>query len=276
MSIRLSRHLLIRTRRAEELCQAYGRVYAKPTLKVKSRGQFEGAASQFRIGDTRIRFASFSTETEWDFPNADTFLFLFPIDRGGYLRTRGRECEVKLGRTVGVSPGGGYTARYDPAFRCFSITVEPDALKSALETLIGAPADKPLVFDPQGQSRGLVSSSLESYIPLLAETIERTNSDLPAWWNVQTEHLVAMMLLCGYRHNYSRLLEPDPREPSLAQLRRAAAYIEANCHTAVNIEDLARESGVSIFSLNRGFKRMRGCSPLEFAARCRRRKGLTR
>lgn len=276
MPIRLSKHLLIRTKHADELCEAYAKVYAEPTLRVRSPAQFEGAASQFRIGGIRLGSASFATETEWRFPNADSFLFLFPIDRSGRLHTRGRDCDVGFGRAVGVSPGDGYSAQYESAFLSFSIKAEPVALKSALEALVGATIDAPLVFDPEAQSSESVSGALESYIPLLAETIERANADLPAWWMAQTEHLVATMLLCGYRHTHSRLLEPDPREPSQAQIKRAAAYLEANCHNPISIEDLARESGVSVFSLNRAFRRAYGCSPLAFAARCRARKGLTR
>jgi AraC-like DNA-binding protein len=78
-----------------------------------------------------------------------------------------------------------------------------------------------------------------------------------------------VMFLCGHRHNYSHLLEQEAPDPAPSQVRKAEDYIAEHCQQAISLEDLARVSGVSGFSLFRSFRKTRGYSPFELASRLR-------
>jgi AraC-like DNA-binding protein len=99
--------------------------------------------------------------------------------------------------------------------------------------------------------------------------LSTAEASLPPWWKVQTEQLLMTMFLCAHRHNYSHLMDDDPPEAAPWQVRRVEEYIETNWHGPITLEDLADVAGVSAFSLFRSFKKVRGYSPLEFAARVR-------
>jgi AraC-like DNA-binding protein len=92
---------------------------------------------------------------------------------------------------------------------------------------------------------------------------------LPEWWLAETDHMLAMLVLSEERHNYSFLFDNSVADPSREQVRRAEEYIEANRYRGISIEDLAGVSDVSVLSLYRAFKRVRGCSPLQYASRMR-------
>ena len=79
------------------------------------------------------------------------------------------------------------------------------------------------------------------------------------------------MFLCGHKHNYSHVLEEAETGPADAQIRRVETYIEAHWQEDISLETLAEVAGVSAFSLFRVFKKLRGYSPLDFAARIRAR-----
>ena len=271
---RLPNHVLVRTQNANSLRETYAKIYAVPRLEVATENNLDAAVSQCQFHGLRIGYGLFGTATSWEFPNADCFLFLVPIEGAGVIRTRKRECDIVSGKPVMVSPAAGYIADYDASFATFSIKIEESLIRKRFETIAGAPLSTPLVFDPQLSLNAGVSRALQDYIRHLVDTIEQVGPILPEWWIEQTEQLVVMMLLCGQRHNYSHIFDRSPAEASMSQVRAAESYIEANIDRPITVDQLAEVSGVSMFSLYRSFKSVRGYSPMQFAERIRRGKKL--
>jgi len=263
---RLARHVVVDTVDLDELIEAYAKIYAEP--KVRIGGALHAVGTQREVGSLRIGFGHYHAATDWQFPNAECFLYLLPIAGAGTVVTRGRECEVGVGRSITMSPAAGFRARYDAAFAALTLKPGNAALVSALESMTGAAVDTPLIFEPQTERRA--GSALEAYLRALVATLERADATpLPAWWTAQTAHLISVLLLTEQRHNYSRLFERRPPEPSREEVRYAEEFIAANLDRGFTAEDLARTSGVSVLSLYRAFRKIHGCSPLEFAARLR-------
>lgn len=273
MTSRLSKYLVARTRRADDLREAYAKVYAEPKLTLKDERSLEAVVSQCPIGDVRIGYGRFAAAASWEFPNADCYLYLVPIDGTGMLRTRNNECEIVSGKTVMISPAAGYIADYDASFEAFSVKLGESLLARKLEAIVGEPIHAPVVFEPASPDGG-VDAMLRDYVCQLVGTIEESRADWPAWWTAQTEQLISTMLLCARKHNYSHLLDRSSAVPSASQVRRAESYIEANCDRPIAIEDLTEVTGVNALSLYRAFKTIRGYSPMQFAARVRREKEL--
>ncbi len=92
---------------------------------------------------------------------------------------------------------------------------------------------------------------------------------LPKLVLAEFEQALAVMFLHANQHNYSRLLQPPPRDLAPWQVRQAEEYIEANWQRAIVLEDLVDVTGVSAVELFRSFKKCRGYSPMEFANRVR-------
>jgi AraC-like DNA-binding protein len=59
------------------------------------------------------------------------------------------------------------------------------------------------------------------------------------------------------------------RDISLAQVRKAQAWIDANLHEPIGVEEMASAAGVGVRSLQFSFKRVLGCSPRAFLLRRR-------
>jgi hypothetical protein len=269
VQVRLHQDVVIRTAQVDELAAAYARIYAPPRIVVHDRSLLNAVGSQRNLGRIRIGYGGYGVATSWAFPSAGCFLYLLPLGGHGEMRTRSRVCEVAPGRPTVLSPGAGYDVSRSAAYEALSIKIERSALNAALEAMTGRAVNVPLVFEPQSK-RDAWASPLQNYARQLVGTLERTRPEtLPGWWLAQTEHMLAVLVLSEERHNYSYLFDSPPADPSREQVRRAEEYIEANKDRAVTVEDLASACDVSVLSLYRAFKRVRSCSPLQFAARLR-------
>lgn len=271
MKTRLARHAIVQTRRLDELIGAYAQIYAEPKFRIADRNAFGAVITERQIGGVWIGYGRYDGSTEREFPNAERFLYLLPInDAAGSLRTRTYDCVIAPDRPVTISPAAGYHGHYSAAFESLSIMFDGELLTQALESITGMRVSQPLVFEPQMRGPGGWQGSLPAYLRLLIDTLEQADAGaLPDWWVAQTEHMLTVLLLCEQPHNYSHLFDLRPSDPSLEQVRRAEAFIEANHNGAITAEDMAQASGVSVFALYRAFKKINGCSPLQFAARLR-------
>ena len=164
---------------------------------------------------------------------------------------------------------------YSADYAQLILRVDARVLAEKLRSMIGAPLKEPLRIDTQKHPNGPAARMLQHYLPLLIETISQNDPPFPDGWIAQTEQLLLTLLLCGYRHNYSHLLEEETPDAAPRQVRQAEEYIEANADRAITLEDLAELTGVSAFSLFSAFKKYRGYSPLRFLSQVRSRRGST-
>jgi hypothetical protein len=266
---RLTHDTVVATRDLDELTAAYASVYVEPKIQLVGDGALQAVCAQRQVGRLRVGYGFYGAATEWNFPNADCYLYLLALGGSGKARTRSGEYEVAAGRPVTMSPAAGFRGTYAADFAGLSVKPDSALLPGVLESMTGTAITAPLVFEPQTDRRA--ASPLQAYLRPLVATLESVGpAGLPDWWAAQTEHMISVLLLSEERHNYSHLLESRHAEPSLAQLHRAEEFIAANAERPITAEDLARITGVSVLSLYRGFKKVHGCTPLAFAAARRR------
>ncbi|ANP90605.1 hypothetical protein BA011_32410 (plasmid) [Rhizobium leguminosarum] len=70
-------------------------------------------------------------------------------------------------------------------------------------------------------------------------------------------------------HRFSGALARQPTLPSPRHIRRAIDFMQANLSQSISISDIAQASQVGIRSLQEGFKRFKGMSPMAYLANLR-------
>jgi len=267
---------LVRSRHVDEVREALARVYARPTLTISDGYKtIDAVMNDCRLQDTALAFGAYGAAVEVQYPATERFLLALPSRGGGELVTRKTSVTLAPGTSATISPDTGFSGRYGADYEFMMLKIDAPALTRKLLTLTGATINEPLRMDPRIVASRSETRILHEYLPMLAGTLSTADAPMPAWWITQTEQLLMVMFLCGHQHNYSHLLEQQPLDAAPSQVRRAEEYIEANPENPVTLEDLAEVSGVSAFSLFRAFRKIRGYSPLEFAARLRARHGKT-
>ncbi|MGO4486730.1 AraC family transcriptional regulator [Rhizobium sp. 2TAF27] len=77
------------------------------------------------------------------------------------------------------------------------------------------------------------------------------------------------LLLENVPHRFSGALARQPTLPSPPHIRRAIDFMQANLSQSISISDIAQASQVGIRSLQEGFKRFKGMSPMAYLANLR-------
>ncbi len=265
---------LVRSRNVEEVRDALARVYARPFLAPRDGAEnFSAIINVCGLKDVALGFGAFGA-VQFEFPATDFFLQILPIRGSGELLHSSGPVALASGAGAIVSADSPFSATFSSDYEHLVLRIKAQALTSKLQALTGKTITEPPLMDVSDTYGSPTAQMLRGYVPLLVKTLTGASPPFPDWWVVHTEQLLMTLFLCGYRHNYSHLLEAETRFVAPPQVRRAEEYIEANQQRTVTLEEIAEISGVSVLSLFRSFKKHRGYSPLQFLARVRARRGM--
>jgi len=265
---------LVRSRNIEEVREAIGRVYAKPIMvPVAGVATLDTTYNNCRLGHVEIAYAAFGAAMRFEFPATGSFSQLFPIRGTGEVVAAGTSVSLAAHAGAVIGSDVEHTSSYSADYEQLIVRFNASALTERLSELTGETIEGPLRIGPRPDVRHPTAQVLQKYLPVLVETLGQATPPFPDWWIVQTEQFLMTLFLCGYQHNYSHLLGRMEPDSAPAEVRQAEAYIEANVHRAITIEELATVTGASAFSLFHSFKKSRGYSPQEFMARLRAKRG---
>jgi len=264
----------LRSRDVEEVRDALGRVYAKPALvPAYDLKGFNAVINLCQLKDTALAYGAFGAAVGFDFPATGFFSQLLPIRGTGEIACGRASVALTAGAGVMMSSDLPHKISFSGDCEHLMLQISARTLTDKLTAMTGKTINEPLRMDPLQSSRHSAAQMLQQYLPLLVETLSLVNPPFPDWWIAQTEQLLIVLVLYGYRHNYSQLLQEEAADAAPRQVRHAEEYIEANAQRAITLEELAGVTGVSVFSLFRSFKKHRGYSPLEFLTQVRAKRG---
>jgi len=264
---------VIRTFDIEEARDGLARIYVKPTLALPvCEGGVRAVVNECRLRNVRLVYSRFGVPIDLEFPPAGYFVQMLPMRGTGELVSRQSTLPLVAGASATISPDTGFRVHYEADYEMLVLKIDKQALTDKLAAMTGAVVDEPLQVDPVFDGTRPAAMILQQYLPVLVDTLSAAVGPLPQWWETQTEQLLMTMFLHAHRHNYSHLMEDDAVEAAVWQIHRVEEYIDAHWDRPITLEDLAEIAGMSAFSLFRSFKKIRGYSPLEYAAQVRTKK----
>jgi hypothetical protein len=260
---------VIRTSDPAAVRGALARVYAAPTLQLgPGSTALNARMNECRLPNVMLAYGSYGGDVVLDFPAVDCFLHLLVLRGNAEITCRNQSESLAAANSVLISPDAGYRAKYSADYEGLLLKIDSRALANKLTALTGTSVDRPLRVDLQPNGT-LSAQVLRRYLPVLARVLSDAVQPLPAWWVAQTEQLLMLLFLHAGQHAYSHLLEQEAPDAAPWQVRLAESYIEANCQQAITLDELAKVTGVSAFSLFRAFRKSRGRSPMQFASQLR-------
>lgn len=134
------------------------------------------------------------------------------------------------------------------------VRVDRAALDAQLRRLLGRPPEKPLRL---AAAMDLTTPAARSWLG----TVEMLRADLEGpgcldhpLLRVQAERLVMSQLLLATTHSASAALRADTTPPTPRVIRRAEQLIVDHAREALTVEDVAEAVGLSVRSLQEGFR----------------------
>jgi AraC-like DNA-binding protein len=159
--------------------------------------------------------------------------------------------------------------QFDQAFLQKSLRLEIDKLEATCARWLGHPLERPLQFALRPFSDALERVWRQTL--LYTGSDEMGGSALSGAAKESLDEYLRTLLLHQHAHNYSEeLADPSPT-PLPGLVRRAERYIAENAGSAITLPDVAAALGVSVRTLQNGFRQWRDTTPHEFLRQTRLR-----
>jgi AraC-binding-like domain len=248
----------IRTRHAEDLREAFERVYSKPTLQFFDRATpLDATFNDCWLSQVGMGYFSCGTPLGMDFAHTDCHLLIFPIAGKGEIVVGKTTAPLTPNRAAAISGEMSHSRKYSAEYEHLSLRIDSAALIRKLEVMTGEPIHRPLRIHPALNFKRPAAQMLQRYFLLLVNEMSASPAPLPAWMQNQIQQMLMVMFLFANQHNYSHLLEQPSPVAGASQARHAEEYIAANRDRPITLEDLTTVTGATTLSLARASKKVR-------------------
>jgi AraC-like DNA-binding protein len=189
-------------------------------------------------------------------------------------RHRGQQLTSTPNLATNYRPDAEVTVTHWPGgSRHLAVSIDQFAVDRALETLVDGPLDSPIAFDATLPLKAGAAQEWVRLALMVQRQLDYPDSLIrnPLVWDPLVESLIHGLLLVA-DHPYRQALAA-PAEPGRpAAVRDAMDIIEAGPHLPLTTSALAKQCHVSVRTLQEGFQRHLGMSPMTYlrVARLRR------
>jgi len=235
-------------------------------MTLKSARAMATRLSLIDLGEVQIVDLSYGTDVWIDPAHVeDSYLVHTALSGSSMMLDCAQSCTVRPGAMHVTSPGA--RLRVEMTHRCRHLTVRlsKNVFDGYLRQELGISSSRPLSFD----STGLDHRMLPQAWSQLAKHITDQAGAVPqlfASGRLQ-RHYASMMvelLLSHHPNSYSELIATQGNETAPWHVQRARAIIHEDFDENLSIAKIAMRIGVSVRSLQNGFKRFLGMTPVEY------------
>lgn len=246
----------------DETRELISRVMQPHALVPSGTGRGRSHMDFVRLGGLGLGTIAFGDAMRVNVRSVDGYyLLMFCVTGNAEVQTMGRSMQVNRDQGVLCAPGQAFDALLSPGCEQFVLRIDPVALNAHA----GLVARDLTSLVPVGSAhlRGwmqqlqLVASSPE----LLASA--RSNPRVAT----HLESLLVDLFATGHVSNMGFASKRSPVSPGF--VKRAEAFIEANCREPLELLDIASAAGVSARTLRDGFQQFRGVSPMQYVRQLR-------
>ena len=260
----LAGHPLFRTRDLDEAREEVARIFCPHRLELVGRdAALDAVHNSARLETVGLNYLSYGGPVRIT-PGALESFYLVQIPlRGSAEIVQGREAIRSTPATASVlSPVEPIDMRWSRDNPQLIVRVEREGLERQLEALLRRPLREPLRFELGMPLRGRAGASWLRLVGLLREEIEQGGALVSEPLALaRVEELLLTTLLLAQPSNHSRLLEAAAPAALPRRVARAVELVHARAGEPLTVAELARAAGVSVRSLQAGFRRHLGASP---------------
>jgi len=226
---------------------------------------FQFRADVIQLGPVTVGHLGFGAPVSIASPELDAYHVTIPTCGGVHVRHAGRELTAHPGTAVVYGPGKPVYTLHDAHSAELDVKIERRELEAELAALLGRPFDGPLDLPTEVALGAGPVRSWSEIVRMLHGEIARPGSLIQQ--PLIADHLrrsIVSGLLLSVPHRYTaELTAPAPAGPPRA-IRRTIDAIHDEPERPFTVGDLARIAGVSVRSLQEGFRRHVGCAPMTY------------
>ena len=267
VSLPLNQYPLIHSRSLDEVRQFYSSTSTPTRIEVPGRERFECRLNYAAVGPVSIS-TIWSRGTVIGVAEAPLTSYFLSFARAGFSEhVQGDRSAAAVANHSGVcaSPGTTPTARLEAGYQGAQVKIERTAMEAALAALLCAPARTPLVFDASFSVTSEFGAGAQRFVDFLIAELDQNSVPLRSpivanrWLEGFLFHMILSQPNSHSEQLHARSVAAEPR-----YLRRVEEYLAANALQPVTLTDLSTLTGMSVRSIQAGFRRWRDCTPMEY------------
>lgn len=271
----LERFELFRSSDLDFTREAVGRIFTPHRLDlIGKNANLNARMHSRRLRDVSVSYIAYGGEVRVEPGELETF-YVVQVPLSGSSRVRCGTQQVYSTPDVAtvVSPTEPLSQRLSADCAWLICRIERAALEAHLRDMLGEPLPEPLRFDLGMNVTDGYGQSWRSALTILVNELDRPGSlinALPAACKYEEGLMTA--LLVAQRHNYTDFFERrQPAAPSRA-VGLAQELMESHPEWEHTISGLAREAGVSVRALQKGFRDQLETTPSTYLREVRLRR----
>jgi len=259
----------MRTRNLDEAIEAVSRVYCPHTVTVVGPARDIDAFLEVRQPTAQpLVSLGYSAAVDIDAYDFAGLFLMMHCARGAAAATQeDRVADWCAGQTMPFSAGFDTRLRFDSAFVQNAVRLDTGRLEALCARWLGRPLDRPLRFALQPFSAELERTWRQTLAYL--GSIEGGGAALSGPARTAFDDFLLTLLLHHHPHNFSAELAAPAAAPVPGLVRRAERYIAAHAAAPISVADVAGHLGVSVRSLQAGFRQWRNTTPTAFLRQAR-------
>jgi AraC-like DNA-binding protein len=181
-------------------------------------------------------------------------------------RHRGQQLTSTPALATNYRPDAEVTVTHWPAGgRHLAVSIDQFVVDRALETLVDGPLDSPIAFDATLPLKGGAGQDWVRLVLMVQRQLDYPGSLIrnPLVWDPLAESLIhGLLLVADHPYRHALAAPAGPGRP--AAVRDAMDIVEAGPHLPLTTSALAKQCHVSVRTLQEGFQRHLGMSPMAY------------
>ncbi|MEM9071889.1 MAG: AraC family transcriptional regulator [Myxococcota bacterium] len=232
----------------------------------RGNGRFDAEMRAFPLSEDVLLFScAYGGDVDLVVPSLPFTLLQTPIAGTSRVLVENRSIQQDHRRSSLANASAEFRMEFHPETAGVGTAVSAKAIRQTLRALLGADPASPLRFDPVSDLESASGRAVHELVRFVVAQVDRQSPVLAhPIGRAQLSEGLLVQLLFGHRSNYSEQLCRRVPTPAPRHVRNVEEYIEANAHRPLRLRDLVVVSGASARSLQEGFKRFRGTTPMKW------------
>ncbi len=263
----LAAHTMFRSVDLDEARERVARVFCDHRLETIGRTQFDARHNHFAGERLSLNYIEYGGKTLIAPGELGSFYLLqIPLEGGAAIHNGSYHYYSHPGMAAILNPHLATTMIWEERCRQVLVWIDRQAMQEHLAAHLGAAPGKPLTFTGGIDLSTGEGARLRQLVLHLVEDVDRGtppigNGSLMAR---QIEAAVMAGLLDAQAHNFRGATGSSAARLAPRQIRQAEEFMLAHLDRPIDLDDVARSSGVSTRALQKGFRDFRDTTPMNF------------
>lgn len=260
-------HRVAASRDVDEARQALSEVFLPIDFpSARASGNVDMKLNALDVGRVTCGFMQFREEVSIETAEAENYHLDIPIDGRAVMRASGgREIHATTSTAGVFTPGKPVRLDCSAWFSQLSVMIPRAELQLELERLLGRESIRPLEYTSELDLTGPGGRMMLQALRMIDEASAMEGGPLShPLARLRLEQTLMQSMLFAQPHTYSTALQVSAPEPGRGPVSRAVDLLRAQPGHPWTVTELAADVAVSARSLQQGFRRSLGTTPMAY------------